>query len=200
MPERPFAEYAARNSEPILSVLRREFAGAVRALEIGSGTGQHAAAFATELQPLLWQTSDLEENHVGIQAWVQWANLPTLLPPLRLDVRSAELAPKSYDAVFSANTAHIMSWSAVCRMLELIGLALTDGGVFCLYGPFRVGGEFNTASNAAFDQSLRARSPEMGIRDLEEIDDVAAQHGMRRQRLYAMPANNNVAVWERQKR
>ena len=197
MVDKPFAEYAERNGGPILDVLTDEFAATSRVLEIGSGTGQHAARFAAAMPHLMWQTSDLAENHPGITAWVNDANLDNLLAPLHLDVLTAEHSPAAYDCVFSANTAHIMSFDAVTRMFALVGEGLMDRGVFCLYGPFRRAGEFNTESNARFDQALRSRDPEMGIRDLEDLDALATANGMRRQRLYAMPANNHIAVWQR---
>ncbi|MCJ7590378.1 MAG: class I SAM-dependent methyltransferase [Woeseiaceae bacterium] len=195
MTDRPFSEYAERNSGPILDVLRNEFSTSAKVLEIGSGTGQHAVRFASELPHLQWQTSDRAENHEGIRAWVETSALRNLLPPLSLDVLTADIPPQSWDAIFSANTAHIMSIKAVTKMFQIVSIALGDGGVFCLYGPFRQGGEFNTDSNAAFDQSLRARDPEMGIRDIEFLDDLGTDNNLLRLRLYAMPANNHIAVW-----
>lgn len=195
MTDRPYSEYAERNSGPILEVLRDEFSATAKVLEIGSGTGQHAVRFARELPYLQWQTSDRAENHAGIRAWVETSALKNVLPPLSLDVLTESVPALFCDAVFAANTAHIMSIDAVRKMFEIVGTALVDGGVFCLYGPFRQGGEFNTASNAAFDQSLRARDPEMGIRDVESLDDFGADNQLSRLRLYAMPANNHIAVW-----
>ena len=197
MPEKPFAESAERNGAPILDVLRSEFARCTKVLEIGSGTGQHAVRFAKELPFLQWQTSDLDENHDGIRAWVNVSGLPNLLPPLSLDVLTADVPATSCDAVYSANTAHIMGIAAVQKMFALAGNVLTDGGVFCLYGPFRQDGEFNTPSNAAFHQTLRLQNPEMGIRHLESLDDYARDHHLARVRLYAMPANNHIAVWHK---
>ena len=197
MTGKPYAPYAARNAEPILKVLRDEFSESTRVLEIGSGTAQHAVAFAGAMPHLIWQTSDLDENHPGILEWLQSSGLENVLPPLSLDVRSAQLEASAYDAVFSANTAHIMSRDAVAAMFRLVGQALGNLGVFCLYGPFRQCGEFNTPSNAAFHETLRLRNPEMGIRNLEDLDAMGVDNGLQRQRLYAMPANNNVAVWKR---
>ena len=197
MTDKPFSEYAERNGVPILTVLRNEFANSTKVLEIGSGTGQHAARFAKELPFLQWQTSDRNENHDGIRAWVNDSGLTNLLPPLSLDVLSSNVAAASCDAVFSSNTAHIMSIEAVQKLFEIVGNALTAGGVFCLYGPFRQGGEFNTPSNAAFHRTLRSRNPEMGIRDIETLDDYARDNNMARARLYAMPANNHIAVWHK---
>ena len=197
MTDKPFSEYAERNGVPILTVLRNEFANSTKVLEIGSGTGQHAARFAKELPFLQWQTSDRNENHDGIRAWVNDSGLTNLLPPLSLDVLSSNVAAASCDAVFSSNTAHIMSIEAVQKLFEIVGNALTARGVFCLYGPFRQGGEFNTPSNAAFHRTLRSRNPEMGIRDIETLDDYARDNNMVRARLYAMPANNHIAVWHK---
>ena len=197
MTDKPFSEYAERNGAPILKVLQSEFANSTKVLEIGSGTGQHAVRFAKALPFLQWQTSDLDENHSGINGWVKDSGLSNLLPPLSMDVLIADVPSASCDAVYSSNTAHIMSIEAVQKMFALVGNALAVGGVFCLYGPFRQEGEFNTPSNAVFHQTLRSRNPEMGIRHLESLDDYARDHDMARVRLYAMPANNHIAVWHK---
>jgi SAM-dependent methyltransferase len=198
MTNKPFAVYADRNGEPILEILRDEFSAVRKVLEIGSGTGQHAARFAAALPDLQWQTSDLAENHDGINAWVSSSNLDNLLPPLLLDVRTDELPIAAYDGLFSANTTHIMSFDSVKKMFKLIGTSLTDGGVFCLYGPFRQGGVFNSPSNASFHASLRSRDSDMGIRQLEKLDDLGRANGLIRKKLYAMPANNHIAVWRKE--
>jgi cyclopropane fatty-acyl-phospholipid synthase-like methyltransferase len=192
LPSSPAAE---RNRQPILEVLREEFRDRSTVLEIGSGTGQHAAWFAAALPHLEWQTSDLPEQHAAIQAWVAHARLPNLRPPLALDVRDAELEPGSYDAVFSANTAHIMDVDAVRAMFALAGRVLEEEGVFCLYGPFRFDGRYTSPSNAEFDASLRKRDPSMGVRDVVDLERYAAAGGLVRERLYAMPANNHIVVW-----
>lgn len=197
MTDRPYAESAARNAAPILEILQREFRDSRRALEIGSGTGQHAVAFAAVLDHLHWQTSDLDENHAGINAWIGASQLENVSAPLSIDVRTSDVAADSYDAVYSANTAHIMGIDAVETMFSLVGNALRMDGVFCLYGPFRRDGQFNTQSNANFDINLRGRDPAMGIRDLEALDEFAAVNSLLRQRLYAVPSNNYVAVWRK---
>lgn len=200
MTEKPYSEYAQRNGAPILEVLLMEFAASSRVLEIGSGTGQHAAQFAAAMPHLQWQTSDRDESRGGISARVDDSDLPNLLSPLSLDVRTAVVPEQSYDAVFSANTAHIMSFGSVSKMFSLVGEALRDSGVFCLYGPFRQDGAFNTASNAAFHDNLRSRDPQMGVRDLEKLDELGEQNAMQRSRVYAMPANNHLVVWQREER
>jgi len=200
MPERPYAESAERNAEPVLEILRHEFRDCTDVLEIGSGTGQHAVRFAAELDHLHWQTSDLEENHEGIRAWIADAGLPNVRVPLPLDVTTADVPSAAYDGVYSSNTAHIMSFDAVMDMFALVGKALRPAGVFCLYGPFQRAGKFNTASNAAFDANLRSRDPVMGIRDLDALDELGAEQGLQRIALYAVPSNNLVAVWQKTRR
>lgn len=195
--DKPFAVCADRNTGPILEVLSREIRDCKDVLEIGSGTGQHAVAFGQAMPHLSWQTSDLEENHAGIKGWIEASGASNVLPPRPIDVRAARIEAERYDAVYSANTAHIMSFEAVGAMFELVARTLRSGGLFCLYGPFRLDDRFTTQSNADFDQSLRARDPLMGIRDLEAVDTFAAKQGLRRERLYAMPANNLFAVWRK---
>ena len=197
MIERPFAEAAQCNAPAILEVLRREFRDTTDVLEIGSGTGQHAVTFAAAMPWLRWQTSDLLDNHAGINAWIDSVGLDTVLRPVALDVRTGSVDAASCDAVFSANTAHIMGIDAVRRMFSVVGDALRADGVFCLYGPFRIDGSFNTESNELFDAGLRQRDLTMGIRDLETLDEFGASRGLQRRRLYAMPSNNYVAVWTR---
>ena len=192
---RPFAPAAERNAGAILSVLRIELARRNNVLEIGSGTGQHAVFIGQELHDVDWHTSDVAGNCDGIRAWVRQAALPNVYEPIVLDVLTDSPSKQNYDAVFSANTAHIMSVDAVGAMFELVANALTPAGVFALYGPFRQRGGYNTDSNAAFDQSLRQRDPAMGLRDIEWLDELAGSGGLRRKRLYAMPANNHIAIW-----
>jgi cyclopropane fatty-acyl-phospholipid synthase-like methyltransferase len=194
---KPFAPSSARNASSIAGVLLHEFRNCHSVLEIGSGTGQHAVEFAGKLRHLTWQTSDLEPNHTGILQWIRESKLPNIRDPLVLDVLTATVMAGAYDAVYSSNTAHIMGYAAACRMFDVVGEALAEDGVFCLYGPFSRGGEFNTVSNAEFDASLRARNPAMGVRDLDDLDARAAKNGMTRARLYAMPTNNLMVVWHK---
>lgn len=191
---KPTAPAAERNRRSILGVLRYEFRDLSAVLEIGSGTGQHAVYFSEQLPHLRWQSSDVVDNHAAIRAWLDDADLPSSAAPLDLDVLSAGPVI-GFDGVFSANTAHIMSVAAVEKMFSLVSMTLPKGGVFALYGPFRQDGKFNAASNAEFHRSLRRGNPEMGIRRLEELDAMAQAGQMRRRRLYAMPANNHIAVW-----
>lgn len=197
MSVKPDAPAARSNREAILGVLRQEFGATPDVLEIGSGTGQHAVFFASAMPELTWQTSDRAENHAGIIAWIRDAGADNVRDPIRLDVLHDSPPAGPYDAVFSANTAHIMSMEAVAAMFCLVGEILRDGGLFCLYGPFNLGGDFTSESNRRFDASLRAQNPAMGIRDIEALEDLGRANGMRLARHYAMPANNMILVWER---
>ena len=125
------------------------------------------------------------------------SQLENVLPPLLLDMRAPDYDGKSFDAVYSSNTMHIMSEESVGNMIPFVASVLKPGGCFCYYGPFKRDGKFTTESNEAFDQSLRSRDADMGLRDLETIDATAAANGLQQQRIYAMPANNLLVVWKR---
>ena len=195
--DKPFSPACERNREPILSVLRDAFARSRRVLEIGSGTGQHAVHFGAHLPHLVWQTSDLPANHPAIHAWLRDAALPNVLPPLALDAGSAAWPQAQFDAVFTANTCHIMRWEEVRGMFAGIGRVLAPGGVLCIYGPFNEGGRFSSESNALFDASLKETAPHMGIRDLEAVLVLAEQQGLALEANHAMPANNRLLQWRR---
>lgn len=197
MATKPNAPSAERNKEAILEVLSDELRNGKTILEIGSGTGQHAVFFASQMPWLSWQTSDRIENHDGINAWLADAKLDNVYPPLQLDVLETVPFTDKFDAVFSANTAHIMSIAGVECMFRVVGERLTDDGKFCLYGPFNQNGNFTSDSNRNFDMNLKSQDPAMGIRDLEKLDEFAAANGMRRDSLYAMPANNMIVVWHK---
>ncbi|MDT8383738.1 MAG: DUF938 domain-containing protein [Gammaproteobacteria bacterium] len=192
---KPYAESCEQNKHAILAVLRQELMHARELLEIGSGTGQHAVFFAVELPHLRWQTSDVRAHHAGIEAWISEQGPDNVLPPLALDVATDPWPDTDYDAVFSANTVHIMGWPEVERLFAGIGRILRPGGRFCLYGPFNVDGRFTSPSNAAFERWLKSRDARSGIRDKAELDTLAAQAGLERAADYTMPANNNILVW-----
>ena len=193
----PHSPASERNKRAILEVLRMEFRDARHVLEIGSGTGQHAVFFAQELPHLTWQPSDVPDSHDAIRGRLDENAPSNVKPPLVLDVEHAEPPANGFDAAFSANTAHIMGIRAVQRMFALVGRILAAGGRFCLYGPFNFDGEFSSESNARFDASLRQRKATMGIRDLSDLDQFAKDAGLSRVRLYAMPAMNYIAVWQK---
>lgn len=197
MPNKPFSESCVQNRDPILAVLREWFAGRSTVLEIGSGTGQHAVHFGAELPHLVWQTADVAQHHAGIRAWLDDAALPNVLPPLTLDVSEMEWRSGRYDAVFSANTLHIMGWPEVEKFFEGVGKVLEAGGVLAVYGPFNYKGAFTSDSNARFDTWLKARDPASGVRDFEAVDALARAQGLILQQDVAMPANNRTLVWRR---
>jgi len=191
-----FSEPYERNREPILQVLRRVFADRRKVLEIGSGTGQHAAYFASNLKNVAWQPSDVAENLPSIRAWREEAQTPLLLEPIELDVERP-FPELQADAVFSANTCHIMSWPQVERMFAAVGALLPAGGVFAVYGPFHYGGKPTSESNAPFDAMLRARDPASGVRDFEAVRDLGHRHRLELEEDNAMPANNRLVVFRK---
>ena len=192
---KPFAESCEQNRAPILEVLRIQLAGRSRLLEIGSGTGQHDVYFAPEFPQLIWQTSDIADNHAGIQAWLNDTGVANVLPPLALNVCTYSWPSVRYDAVFSANTAHIISWSDVECFFAGVGHTLQVGGVFCLYGPFNYKGQYTSESNAHFDEWLKERDPLSGVRDFEALQRLAERAGLVLEEDYEMPANNRTLVW-----
>lgn len=191
---KPFSEASERNRAPILEILKRVFRDRKHVLEIGSGTGQHAAYFAPELPHLVWQPSDVAENLPGIREWAKEAGATNLRDPIVLDV-DHEFPRVQADAVFSANTCHIMSWPQVERMFGGLGKIPTLR-TFCLYGPFNYGGKHTTESNARFDAMLRARDPASGLRDFDDIAKLAERAGLTLAEDNAMPANNRLLVFK----
>lgn len=190
-----FSQACENNKGPILEILRPLLATRRTLLEIGSGTGQHAAFFAANLAPLTWQTSDVVANHASIQAWI--ARVDNALAPRELDVDADDWPATRYDAAFSANTAHIMHWPTVVNMFHGVARVLAPGAVFALYGPFNYAGTYTSDSNARFDQHLRASDAGMGIRDYETVAELAERLDMTLLADHAMPANNRLLVWQR---
>ncbi len=199
MPEFRFSAPADRNKQAILDHLKSLFAVTQRVLEIGSGTGQHAVFFAAQLPALVWQPTELPAGLGDLAARCAAEAPSNCLSPQALDVRDADWNLGHSDAVFTANTLHIMSWTAVESLYAGLRKVLRPGGYFCAYGPFRYAGEYTAPSNAAFDQSLRARDPASGIRDFEAVDGLARQQGLLLVADHAMPANNQLLVWQRER-
>ena len=203
MTDKPFAPACERNREPILAVLRERFADCRHVLEVGSGTGQHAVHFAAAMPWLQWQCSDRAEHLPGIRAWLDEAALDNTPAPLALDVSDAAwprapTASGRFDAVFSANTLHIMGWADVEAFFRGVGRVLErERGVLAVYGPFNYSGAYTSDSNRDFDAWLRARDPRSGIRDFEAVDGLARATGLRLVEDATMPANNRCLVWQR---
>jgi len=193
---KPYSEACEKNKEPILGVLKEIFAERKQILEIASGTGQHAIHFANALPHLTWQTSELVQNLTGIQAWLDEAQLPNILAPLAIDVNDTHWPVTKVDAIFNANTVHIISWPEVERLFAHIARVIAPGGCLCLYGPYNYGGEFTSASNASFDVWLKSRDPNSGVRDFEKVNGLAASHGLELLRDVEMPSNNRILVWK----
>jgi hypothetical protein len=194
--DKPFAPSCERNKAPILQVLKPLYAGLSQVLEVGSGTGQHAVHFAAAMPHLVWQCSDVPAHLPGMRLWLDEAALPNLPPPLALDV-SQGLPGGRFDAVFTANTLHIMGWSEVQRLVEGLAAVLPENGLFTAYGPFNLGGRFTSEGNARFDAELRQADPRRGIRGLEAVDVLARAAGLQLLADEPMPANNRCVSWRR---
>ncbi len=189
------APHVARNAVPIADVLREILPERGLVLELASGTGEHSLQFARKFPRLLWQPSDPEPSALrSIEAWRVESGLFNLLPPVPLDVRAAEWPVTQADALLCINMIHISPWSATAGLMRGAGRLLHEGAPLYLYGPFRRAGVETAPSNEAFDESLRARDSEWGLRDLEEVVAEAEKNGLALDRIVEMPANNISAV------
>ena len=195
--QKPYSQACENNQSPILEVIQQPFQHVRQVLEIGSGTGQHAVYFGAALTHLVWQCSDRIENHAGIKQWLNEAGLVNIKQPLALDVTMTDWPIVEFDAVFSANTAHIMSWPTTKMMIIGIGKRLPSTGLFCLYGPFNYKRKYTSDSNARFDQWLKRQDEEMGIRDFEAICELAADNKLQLVEDHAMPANNRLLIFRK---
>ena len=193
---KPFAPSCERNQGPILEVLQRHLGTTRRVLEIGSGTGQHAVHFAAAMPWLAWQCSDRADNLSGIAAWRDEAALANTPPAIELDV-DGPWPGNGFNAVFTANSLHIMGWPQVEAFFAGVGKVLQEDGLLIVYGPFNYGGDFTSDSNRAFDQWLKDRDPASGIRDFEVVDALARAIGLALVEDNAMPANNRALVWQK---
>jgi len=196
-----YSEACERNREPILHILTDVFAASRRVLEIGSGTGQHAVFLAAKLPHLQWLPTDRSVGMPALRARLMREAPQNVRAALTLDVTDDpwpdELTGGEIDAVFSANTLHIMSWQAVESFFGKLGTVTAAASRLCIYGPFRYDGEFTSPSNARFDHWLKARDADSGVRDFAAVDALAAAQGFRLVGDYAMPANNQLIVWQK---
>lgn len=198
---RRFAPATERNRQPILDVLRRVLPATGTLLELASGTGEHAAFMAPHLPDLRWQPTDADPDALAsIEAWRRHAGAPNLLPPRVLDAATppwplpADFTPA---AIFNANMIHISPWATTLGLFAEAGRLLEPGAPLVLYGPFCVGGAHTAPSNAAFDESLRARDPAWGVRDRLVVAEVARGHGLALAEIDEMPANNLTLVFRK---
>jgi hypothetical protein len=166
-------------------------------LEIGSGTAEHAAYFWRHAPELDWQCTDLPENLHLVETRIALETNGRLPKPLTLDVSQTDWPNGPFDAVFTANTLHIMSWSHVLAMMEGVSKVLKPEGKLIIYGPFQDGGVHTATSNLAFDQSLRARDKNMGVRDAVELTAEAAARGLQAEADLPLPANNRILVFRK---
>jgi SAM-dependent methyltransferase len=193
-----FAPASERNRQPILDVLRRVLPARGLVLEVASGTGQHAIFFSEHLPDLRWQPTDASPEALqSIGAWVAEATSPNLLPPLELDVCSAEWPIREADALLCINMIHISPWEATEALFQGASKVLAAGSPLVTYGPYRLHGEHTAESNEAFDESLRSRNARWGVRDISALVELGAQTGFSLHERVGMPANNMTLVWTR---
>ena len=202
----PLSEACERNRDPILALLKPILRDRQRVIEIGAGTGQHARYFAQQLPHLCWQASDAGLSScptlLELAIYLAQAQRPNLPPPLLLDVMQqpwpTEVMRYQPDAAYSANTLHIMGWTAVAALFTGLGSLLPLAAPFIVYGPFRYAGRHTSDSNQRFDRSLRQRDPASGVRDIESVLETASANGFALEADHAMPANNRTLVFRRQ--
>lgn len=195
---REFSAACERNKEPILAVLKEVLTkDNKRVLEIGSGTAQHALYFAQNLPDIVWTTSDVSSRLPPIKAALDEAKLPNLRGPLAFEIGKDDFPRYNYDIVFTANTFHIMSWKQCKNLMKILGNRLREGSQVIIYGPFKYNNEFTSESNALFDQQLKERNPESGIRSFSDINANMIKNGFTLFKDYEMPANNRILVFTR---
>jgi hypothetical protein len=198
MPELPHSPAADRNKEPILARLSGILGERGAALEIASGTGQHAVWFAASLARWTWQPTDSDPEMLPVIAErVAQSGLANVLPPRQLDVTAPEWLPsgQAFDAIFCANLLHISPWAACAGLMAGAARHLAPGGMLITYGPYFESGVPSAPSNLAFDESLRARDPSWGIRELDDVVAEARRHGLVLAQRHPMPANNLLLVF-----
>lgn len=198
---RMFSPSAERNAEPILRVLKDLFPAHGMVLEIGCGTGEHAVCFAAAMPTLTWLPADPDPAYrASTASWIGFKGLGNVLAPIDVDASSPiwgveMLAP--FDAMVSINMVHIAPWAATVGLFSGTGRLLRKGGLLCLYGPFVHSGIHNAPTKAAFDESLRTRNPDWGLRDIADLELIAQAAGLRLDKSVDMPANNTLLVFRR---
>jgi SAM-dependent methyltransferase len=192
------AAAAARNREPILDVLRQHLPARGLVLEVASGTGEHAVHFAQACPGLVFQPSDPDPAHrASIDAWTAALGLVNVRPAVALDVTAEVWPVEAADAILCSNMIHIAPWAAAVGLMRGAGRVLPPRGLLFLYGPYKRGGQHTAPSNATFDDSLRARNPTWGVRDLEAVVDLAVANGFAQPTIVQMPANNLSLVFRK---
>ena len=192
-----FSDACERNKDPILKILKHGFNNSNLVLEIGSGTAQHAVYFGKHLSHLNWQPTDLNENLASIKERIELEATDNVKSPIELDVSKHPWPVLDVDAVFTANTFHIMSWELVENFFVGLGEVLNRRGALCVYGPFKYRGKYTSESNKKFDGFIKSRDPQSGIRDFEAVNKLAIEQGLRLLEDHQMPANNQCIGWKR---
>lgn len=196
MNSKPFSQACENNKTYILDAITPFLKKRKTVLEISSGTGQHGVYFASNLPHVNWQTSDLPDRLEGINTWRNEANLSNLPQAIQLDVNHLPWPINhKVDMVFTANAFHIYHWSTVCQFFKGVKSVLKDKGVLCVYGPFKENNQFDTQSNEDFDRFLKIQDPQMGLRNIEELDLLAKKAGLQRYQIISLPANNRIIIW-----
>lgn len=195
--QKPFAPSAERNKQAILDVLLSELTEHDSVLEYGSGTGQHLTHFALAMPGVQWIPSDLSEQLTGIHQWMDEVRCANIRHPIELDLRTSIIPDIKVTVCYTANTFHIVSWKSVQHAFRCSSALLDEGDKFLAYGPFSINGRHNSPGNSEFDQQLRTNNPDSGIRDLNQLNNLASQHGFSPARAIPMPANNQLLVWVR---
>ena len=198
MPSLPHSRAADRNKEPILAQLRVILGERGTALEIASGTGQHAVWFAAALPGWTWQPTEFDPELLPVIAErIAQSGLGNVLPPLELDVTSPEWpVTRKFDAMLCANMLHIAPWAACAGLMDGAARHLASGGVLVTYGPYLEHDVPTAPSNIAFDESLRELDPSWGLRQLDDVVAEAARNGLALAQRHAMPANNLLLVFK----
>ena len=193
---KPFSQACENNKVAILAALADSFSASKTVLEVGSGSGQHAVFFAPNMPWLSWQTSDILVNHQGISQWLREYPAGNLLHPIALDLNHPWPIEK-IDAIYTANTLHIISWPLVQAFFSGASQHLNQQGKCCIYGPFNYQGQYTSESNASFDIWLKERDSQSAIRDMEAIIALAESVGLSLENDHAMPANNRLLVFQK---
>lgn len=194
---KPFSQSCENNKRPILQIIQSVFQRSENVWEIGSGTGQHACYFADNLPQLIWQTTDRQENLLGINQWIEETKLKNLPSSMALNVKDESWPCKTMEAVFTANTLHIMHWDEVECFFVGLGKYLSNNALVCIYGPFNYQQNYTSESNEQFDLWLKKGDPKSGIRDFEDIKQLAKSVGLMIQNDFVMPANNRLLVFQK---
>lgn len=197
--KKPFSPAAERNQQAILEVLQDHIDSSIsNLLEFGAGTGQHAVYMAPFFSEVNWVVSDIAGKHAGIRMWIKEHKVPNISGPIAFKLGSHEFpTDRWYQALYTANTFHIMPWKKVKTLIKMMGHRLREGSKVFVYGPFHCDGDYRGPGNIDFDQKLKAEDPAMGIRNENDVIKAMWKQGFDLLENKEMPANNRMLVFER---